>query len=43
MSYRAYQNWAKNHPKEPSIPEFDSMTPNQHFWLSAAQCKLKDY
>lgn len=37
MAYQAYQNWAKNHKTEQTIPGFD-FTPNQHIWLSAAQC-----
>lgn len=36
MAYKAYQNWVSEHGKEPIIPGFD-FTPNQHFWLSAAQ------
>jgi hypothetical protein len=38
MAYKAYQNWAKTHGQEPIIPGYD-FTPNQHFWLSAAQGK----
>ena len=42
MAYQAYQNWAKEHEKEPSIPGYD-YTPSQHFWLSAAQCKKLNF
>lgn len=36
-AYRAYQKWAKDNGPEPYLPGLQQYSPEQMFWISAAQ------
>lgn len=36
-AYRAYKKWVESHGNEKSLPGLESFTPEQMFWISAAQ------